>query len=111
MFPNSPNVKLTLLRVSSSLDNIGMKNLIIISSKEVIGIKNSITSKEFYQSKEKNINVDLSVKILSFLYDESLFALISDGVYKIERTYLNGQFIELYMNKTSKKKEDFIWPT
>ncbi len=109
MFPNSPNIRLLLLNVTGQTDDIGSKNLVVTSSKEVIGIKHSITSKEFYSAKEMNIKVDLSVKIQSFLYDGSLYAVVNDEVYKIERTYLNGQFIELYLNKQSKKKGDFIW--
>ena len=49
--------------------------------------------------KETNtgIKFDLKVVIQAFLYDGSKYAKIKDQIYKIERTYLNGQFLELYL--------------
>ena len=43
------------------------------------------------------IKFDLKVVIQSFLYDGSKYARIKNQIYKIERTYLNGHFLELYL--------------
>ena len=51
MFPSSPNIKLTLLKLDNTPDNIGNRKLVLISSKEVIGINISVTSKEYYGGK------------------------------------------------------------
>jgi len=77
-------------------------------SKEVIGINFSITSNEYYESKRSDIKIDIALKIQSFLYDNSKYADISGVIYKIERTYQIGQFIELYLSKTKIRKSDVI---
>ena len=87
-------------------DKIGNKGLVFVSKKEVIGISKSVTSKEYYESKKHEYKVDLSLKIQSFLYDGSKHALIDNKVYQIERTYLSGQFIELYLMETKIKVSD-----
>jgi len=106
MFPSSPNIKVTLLKLANTPDNIGNRTLILTSSKEVIGINLSVTSKEYYESKKTDIRIDVAVKIQSFLYDGSRYALIDSKIYKIERTYISGQFIELYFIETKIKKGD-----
>jgi hypothetical protein len=106
MFPSSPNIKLTLLKLDNTPDNIGNRKLVLNSSKEVIGMNLSVTSKEYYESKKTDIKIDVAVKIQSFLYDGSRHALIDSKVYKIERTYISGQFIELYFVETKIKKGD-----
>lgn len=108
MYPNSPNTRLNLLRVDSFLDEVGNISLVLINKKEVIGINFSITQKEFYDSTRLESRVDLAVKIQSFLYDGSLYADVSDKIYKIERTYHNGGFVELYLRETKIKKSDII---
>ena len=106
MFPSSPNTRLILLKLDGVPDTIGNRKLTLISSKEVIGMNFSVTSKEFYESKKTDIRIDVAVKIQSFLYDGSRHALIDSKVYKIERTYISGQFIELYVVETEIKKGD-----
>ncbi len=97
MFPNSPSIRLCLLNISSSIDNIGNKTFGVKSSKEVVGIYKSITSKEYLSSTQLNISCDLKVIINSFLYDGSKYAKLNDVLYKIVRTYVNGMFIELFL--------------
>lgn len=106
MFPSSPNIRLILLKLDGVPDTIGNRKLTLISSKEVIGMNFSVTSKEFYESKKTDIRIDVAVKIQSFLYDGSRHALIDSKIYKIERTYISGQFIELYFIETKIKKGD-----
>ncbi len=108
MFPSSPNIRLTLLKLDGIPDNIGNRQLSLISSKEVIGINFSVTSKEYYESKKSDQRIDLALRIQSFLYDGSRHALIDSKIYKIERTYVNGQFIELYLVETKIKAGDII---
>ena len=45
--------------------------------------------------------------VQAFVYDGSKYAEIRGSIYKIERTYVNGQFIELYLTLTDLKSEDF----
>ena len=108
MFPSSPNVRVTLLKLDGVQDVIGNRQLTLISSKEVIGINLSITSTEYYESKKSDIRIDVALKIQSFLYDGSRHAMIDSTIYKIERTYVSGQFIELYLVETKIKRGDII---
>jgi hypothetical protein len=106
MFPSAPNIRITLLKLDGITDTIGNRKLSLLSLKEVIGMNLSVTSKEYYESKKTDIKIDVAVKIQSFLYDGSRHALIDSKVYKIERTYISGQFIELYFVETKIKKGD-----
>src|SRR5690554_388811 len=106
MFPSSPNIKLKLLKLDSIRDYVGNNRLKLISKKNVIGINRSVTSKEYYESKRNEYKIDLSLKIQSFLYDGSKYALVDNIIYSIERTYLAGQFIELYLVETKIKVSD-----
>ena len=106
MFPSSPNIKLKLLKLDSIRDYVGNNKLKLISKKNVIGINRSVTSKEYYGSKKNEYKIDLSLKIQSFLYDGSKYAKVDDIIYSIERTYLDGQFIELYLVETKIKVSD-----
>ena len=107
MFPNASNTSLRLLSTVGRLDELGNKTLTIKSSKEVVGIAKSITSSEFQTSVMMNITIDIKVRIQAFLYDGSKYAKIKEKIYKIERTYIDGQFIELYLSLTDLKIEDF----
>lgn len=106
MFPSSPNIRLTLLKITLMKDEIGNQGYSFISKKEVIGISKSVTSKEYYESKKNEYKVDMALKIQSFLYDGSKYAIIDDLIYRIERTYLQGQFLELYLMETKMKVSD-----
>lgn len=106
MFPSSPNIKLELIKVTPSGDDIGNKRLHLVSRKTVIGISKSVTSKEYYESKKNEFKVDVALKIQSFLYDGSRYALLNDLIYQIERTYLAGQFLELYLIETKIRISD-----
>ena len=97
MFPNSPNTTLTLLKIKSSKDNIGTKTNVIESSKEIAGSLRSITKLEHQTSVSLGVNIEKKVVIQSFLYDDSKFVKIDNKLYKIERTFENGQFLELYL--------------
>lgn len=98
MFPFSSSVSFSLISIVSVLDGIGSKRLVISSRKEVVGMVGSITSKEYQTSVTINKTFDYKVSIQSFLYDDSKYAIIKGKVYKIERTYISGMFIELYMS-------------
>lgn len=108
MFPSSPNLKLEIIKVVEQNDLIGNNYYQFISKKQVIGINKSISSKEYYESKRENYKMDMAVKINAFLYDGSKYVLVKDKIYQIERTYLNGQFIELYLMETHMELGDFV---
>ena len=106
MFPSSPNIKLELLKLESVKDNIGNNKLSLISKKLVIGFNKQVTSKEYYESKKQEYKVDLSLKIQSFLYDSSKYVVVDGVIYSVERTYLAGQFLELYLVESKLKVSD-----
>ena len=107
MLPNACNTSLCLLNIVSQTDFLGNKELVIKSSKEVVGIVKSITSSEFQSSVMINLKIEFKVVLQSFVYDGSKYALVRGNIYKVERTYVNGQFIELYLTLTEYKLEDF----
>ena len=109
MFPNAPNALIHLLTVTSILDSLGVKSYKVTESKEVVGIVKSITSLESKESASINKTYDIKVSIVSFLYSEEKFVLYKDEIYKVERSFYNGEFVELYLSKSELKVEDIIW--
>lgn len=107
-FPNSYNISLSLLRVKTAADALGNQSMRLVGSKEVGGIISSISSSEFKSALENKIKFDFKISIQAFLYDGSKYAFIprEDKVFKIERTYLNGMFLELYLIETQIKYEE-----
>ena len=74
MFPNSGNTSLSLLRIVNELDSLGNKRLVILSSREVVGILKSITSSEYQTSVMINVSYEFKISIQAFLYDGSKYA-------------------------------------
>ena len=107
-FPNSYNISFTLFRVKTTTDSLGNQVWKLVGSKEVGGIISSISSKEYYSSLQSNAKFDFKVSIQCFVYDGSKYALISGKIYEIKRTYLNGMFLELYLEETALEWEDII---
>ena len=107
-YPNSGNISLFLLRVKTTADELGNQLLRLVGSKEVVGATSSITAKEFIQSKESKFLLDFKVSIQAFLYDKSKYVYVpnEDTIYKVERTYQNGNWLELYCSETDIKKEE-----
>jgi hypothetical protein len=89
-------------------NTMGVMSYQFVSKKEVIGINFSITSREYYESKRSDIRIDVAVKVQSFIYDHSKYVDIGSVIYKVERTYQVGQFIELYLKRTSIKCGEII---
>lgn len=108
MYPNSPNISLKLLTMDLVPSSIGAMQYQFITSKHVIGISLNISSKEYYESKRSDITIDIALKLQSFIYDGSKYVEVSGVIYKIERTYQIGQFIELYLSKSKLKGSDII---
>ena len=110
VYPNSGNISLFLLRVKTAADALGNQSMRLVGSKEVVGVTSSITSKEFYSSKQTEIHLDLKVQIQAFLYDKSKYIYVpnEDTIYKVERTYQNGMWMELYVSEASLRKEDIL---
>ena len=101
MFPNSPNTQLLLLKVAPSNDFVGNKSFKIIKQTPVVGIAQSITIGEHKLSVELKKTFDLKVKLNSFVYSNEIFAKIDDTFYKIEKSYYQGQWVELILSKTN----------
>ena len=110
VYPNSGNTFLFLLRVKTAADALGNQSMRLVGSKEVVGVTSSITSREFYSSKESKILLDFKVSIQVILYDRSKYIYVpnEDIIYKVERTYQNGMMMELYCSETSIKKEEIL---
>ncbi len=106
MFPNSANTSVLLLSISSLPDDIGSKKMVITSKKRVVAMVQSITSSEYQTSVSINQKMDMKIVIQSFLYHNEKYAQVNDDIYKIERTYNNGMFIELYLSLSDIKKEE-----
>lgn len=106
MFPNSANVTLCLLSIVNKSDALGVGRPTIIHKKEVIGNMKSITSSEYQTSMMMNVKNEIKVSIQSFLYNNEKFAELRSVIYKIDRTYINGQFIELYLSQSEYKAEE-----
>lgn len=106
MFPNSANADVLLLSISSLPDDIGSKKLVITSKRRVVAMVQSITASEYQTSVSINKKMDMKVVIQSFLYRDEKFALVKNTIYKIERTYINGMFIELYLTVSDIKFEE-----
>ena len=100
MFPNSANTHLALLLIVNKKDEIGTQKNVVISSKVIRGNARSITKLEYQSSASIGVKLDLKVMIQAFLYDGSKYAKVNGQIYKIERTYLNGQFLELYLSSS-----------
>ena len=107
-YPNSGNISLFLLRVKTDADDLGNQVLRLVGSKEVVGMTSSITSKEFFIAKESKVQLDFKVSVQTFLYDGSKYIYVpnEDTIYKVERSYQNGMWMELSVSQTNIKKED-----
>lgn len=108
MYPNSPNIVFKLLTMVLVPNTIGSSNYKLIKSRSIIGINMSVSSREYYESKRSDIKIDIAVKVQCFLYDNSKYVEIDEDIYKIERTFQNGQFMELYLTQIKLRKMDII---
>lgn len=106
MFPNSANVTLCLLSIVNKSDALGIRRPTINLKREIIGSMKSITSSEFQTSVALNMNSELKVSIQCFLYKGEKLVLINESIYKVDRTFQNGQFMELYLSLSEYKKEE-----
>lgn len=100
MFPCSPNISIALVSIIYNKDALGNRVLTIKDSKEVVGTAKSITSAEYQTSVVLQKQFDLKVVLQAFVYNGQKYAIANGKVFKIERTYVNGQFIELYLAET-----------
>ena len=107
-YPNSGNINFFLVRVKTDADDLGNQVLRLVGSKEVVGMTSSITSKEHYSSKESKVLLDFKVSIQAFLYDKSKYIYIpsEETIYKVERVYQNGMWVELSCSETQIKTEE-----
>ena len=106
MFPNSPNISIALLTIINAQDSLGNRRLVLQGSKEVVGVLKSITSQEYQTAVLIQKHFDCKVVLQAFIYGGQKYALVKGKIFKIERTYVNGQFIELYLTETEIKAEE-----
>ena len=74
----------------------------------MVWITSSIIYKEFFIAKESKVQLDFKVSVQAFLYDGSKYIYVpnEDTIYKVERSYQNGMWMELSVSQTNIKKED-----
>ena len=106
MFPNSSNTSFELLTIATKTDLIGNKINYIKKIKRVIGSKRSITSQEYQNKVSLNLQIEFKIVIQALVYDGSKFARLNNQIYKIERTFQSGQFLELYLSLTDIKVDE-----
>lgn len=100
MFPNSVNAVFELLSISSLPDELGVRKQVITSRRKVSGMVKSITSSDYQTSVAIGKKLDFKVVIQSFVYRGEKFILKNKELLKVERTYENGMFVELYLTKS-----------
>lgn len=108
MFPNSANVTLYLLAIVNKSDALGIRCPTINFKKEVIGCMKSITATEYQTSVALNVKSEIKISLQCFLYSGEKFVLLKGEIYKVDRSYQNGQFIELYLSLSDYKKEEIL---
>lgn len=109
MFPNSSSVTLYLLAIINRSDALGIRCPTVMHISKVYGSIKSITNSEYQTSLLKGVTSELKVVIQSFLYGGEKFLQLGKTIYEITRTYINGQFIELYLSQSEYKFEDLVY--
>lgn len=109
MFPNSSSVTLHLLAIVNRSDALGIRCPTVMHSSLVYGSIKSITNSEYQTSLLKGVTAELKVVIQSFLYGGEKFVRIGEVIYEVTRTYINGQFIELYLSQSQYKDGELIY--
>lgn len=109
MHPNSPNISIALYSIKNKQDSLGNRRLVVTNSKEVVGSIKSITSSEFQTAALIKKQFDFKVVLQSFIYNGQKYAAVRGKLYLIERTYINGQFVELYLTECETKLEELVY--
>jgi hypothetical protein len=102
-FPNSPNIKITLLTIERIKGKIK-----VVNSRELIGISRSLNREEWKSQIETNIKFDYKISILSPLYNNEVLSKVGDKYFDITRSYINGDKVELYLTSNNLNSEDFL---
>lgn len=104
MFLNVRNTSFYLVKVKNFTDTIGVNHLKVISKKLGYGTLKSINSYEQQSADAINIKYDFKIIMQIVAFDGSKLIYINDQVFNVEKTYINGQFIELYLTSS-----DICW--
>lgn len=99
MFPYSPQAHGKLLKIEFQKDELGITKTIIKESKNFVGMLYSITTSEYQAAVQTSITFDFKLVIQSFLYSNQKYVEMKGEYYKVNRTFITGQFIELYLSK------------
>jgi len=102
-FPNSPNARLHLIAVQQDREKYK-----VLTDREVIGIIRSLTREEWKAAVETKVKIEIKVQLNVFSYKDEKFVQMNECYYRVERTYVGGQYIELYLSKTGLDGDDFI---
>ncbi len=103
-FPNSPNARINLISVQQVKEKYN-----VLTSREVLGIIRSLTREEWKVAVETKVKIEIKVQLNAFSYKEEKIVRMNETYYRVERTFLGGQYVELYLSKTGLNDGDFLW--
>lgn len=106
MIPNGVNAPLTLVDVKAEKSPIGEARPVISGRKRVLGMIRSVTAKEYGSSVSTGVRTDFKVVLQAPVYDGSKYVLLRGRAYRVERTYQEGQFIDLYLTSSDLSEEE-----
>ena len=98
MFPNSVNAALYLISIVNKSDTLGIRKPTIVKKKKALGTLKSITAFEYQAGVAINKLSEIKITLQNLVYSEEKFVLLKDRIYQVDRTFANGQFIELYLS-------------
>ena len=85
-----------LLTFEIKTNNIGVETKELLEQREVYCIRESINRSEFYQAEKHNIKAELKLVMLEEEYQKEEQLLYNNKKYKIYKTYILDNYIELY---------------
>lgn len=106
MFPNAINTVLYLISIVNKSDALGVRKPTIVKKKKALGTLKSITVSEYQAGIAINKLSEIKITLQNLVYSEEKFVLLKDKIYKVDRTFMNGQFIELYLSGSEYTLED-----
>ena len=98
MFPNSVNAAIYLVSIVNKSDTLGIRKPTIVKKKKALGTLKSITASEHQAGIAINKLSEIKITLQNLVYSEEKFVILKDRIYQVDRTFVNGQFIELYLS-------------
>ena len=106
MFPNSVNAALYLVSIVNKSDALGIRKPTIVKKNKALGTLKSITVSEYQAGIAINKLSEIKIALQNLVYSEEKFVILKNKIYKVDRTFVNGQFIELYLSESEYKAEE-----